>query len=260
MSPVFFRKNTFSGLGTSYFSHCCKKFKLGAITTLLHRAYNVCSSYSFMHVEFCFLRNFFSANGFPSSVVDNKICSFLDNKYSKSELSPTVNKKKLYFPMHYFGHKSVTFTIDLSKLISDYFPHIDPQIILVNDFKIGSFFKFKDAIPKFLRSSIVYKFSCVQSNCTSVYYGSTIRALKTRVAEHRGTSSRTGYPLTRPPQSSVRNHCESCGVDVHIDNFQIVSGSESLVGLRIAESLLIHKFSPDLNETESAFPLKVITH
>ena len=35
--------------------------------------------------------------------------------------------------------------------------------------------------------SIVYKFSCVQTNYTSVHYDSTIRALKTRVDEHRVT-------------------------------------------------------------------------
>ena len=104
-----------------------------------------------MHVEFRFSRIFVSANGFPSSVVDNNIRSFLDNKISEIALSPTVNKHKLYFPMYYFGHNSVTFTINLCKLISDYIPHIDPQIILVNNFKIGTFFKFKDAIPKFLR-------------------------------------------------------------------------------------------------------------
>ena len=96
------------------------------------------------------LRIFFSVNGFPFSVVDKVIRNFLVVKFTKINLSPTVNKNKLYFPIHYFYHKSVTFTIDLCELISENFPHIDPQIILVNDFKIGSFFKFKDAIPKFL--------------------------------------------------------------------------------------------------------------
>ena len=42
--------------------------------------------------------------------------------------------------------KSVTFTINLCKLMTAYFPH---QIILVTDFKIDSILKFKDAIPSF---------------------------------------------------------------------------------------------------------------
>ena len=103
----FIRKKTFSGFGIRYFSYGCKKIKLRTITTLSNRACNVCSCYSFMHVEFGFSRIFVSANGFPSSVVDNNIRSFLDNKISKTDLSPIVNKNKFYFPTHYFDHKSV---------------------------------------------------------------------------------------------------------------------------------------------------------
>ena len=56
--------------------------------------------------------------------------------------------------------------------------------------------------------------------------------MKTRVPEHRGTSSCTGYPLTHPAQSSVRNHCESCGIDVNKENFQMASGSDIWVKYR----------------------------
>ena len=77
--------------------------------------------------------------------------------------------------------------------------------------------KFKNAIPKFLYSSIINLVGYKPNVC--VYYCSTIRALETRLTEHRGTSSRTGYPLTHPFQSSVRNHCESYGTNVnHIVN------------------------------------------
>ena len=51
-----FQNKTFYRIGISYFSNCCKKFKPSTITTLLNQIYNECSSYSSMHVEFCFLR------------------------------------------------------------------------------------------------------------------------------------------------------------------------------------------------------------
>ena len=35
-----FRKDTFSGQGTSYFSYCCSLFKINAIKTLIFRAYS----------------------------------------------------------------------------------------------------------------------------------------------------------------------------------------------------------------------------
>ena len=40
-----YRKPTFSGLGTSYFSFCPYKFKINSIKTLLNRAYKLCSNF-----------------------------------------------------------------------------------------------------------------------------------------------------------------------------------------------------------------------
>ena len=54
VTSVFLKKKTFScGLGIGYFSNCCKKFKLGTITTLLNRAYVIYALVILiMHVEF----------------------------------------------------------------------------------------------------------------------------------------------------------------------------------------------------------------
>ena len=49
------RKPTFSGLGSSYFSFCTKKFKFNSILTILNRVFNICSNYKFLHDEFQFL-------------------------------------------------------------------------------------------------------------------------------------------------------------------------------------------------------------
>ena len=100
--------------------------KLGTNTTLLNQASNICSSYSFMHIKFCFQGKKMSANRFPFSVVIIKLIVSSTTKFYKIDLSPAAYKNKLYFPMHHFGHKSVNFNIDLCKLISEYFPHIDP--------------------------------------------------------------------------------------------------------------------------------------
>ena len=72
-SASVYRKPTFSGLGISYFSFCSYRFKIDSITTLLHRAFNICSNYHLMHHEFQFLRNFFVQNGFPEFLVQSNI-------------------------------------------------------------------------------------------------------------------------------------------------------------------------------------------
>ena len=106
----------------------------------------------------------------------------------QSDVVSSVNK--FYFTLPYFGAQSEKMKSELSILLHKFFPYVDFHLILVNNFKIGSFFNFKDKLPLAMRSSLVCKFSCAR--CASEYVGSTIRTLHTRVAEHAGRSFRTG--------------------------------------------------------------------
>ena len=246
------RKNTFTGLSTSYFSYCCKVFKTNGIMTLLPLAFKK---------ELSFLKTYFYNNGFPTRLVESMYERFLGNKLDFHLIETTVPRKQMYFSLPYFGHQSVLFSMSLTNLIKEHFPHIEPRMSLNNNFSIGSFFKIKEALPQTLRSSLVYKFSCPQL-CGSVYIGSTIRTLKTRIFEHKGVSVRTDRPLAKPSQSSVRSHCEQCsgGSVVSSNSFEILSYCHGTNELRILESLFIFKLKPCLNETNSAFPLKIVNN
>ena len=161
--------------------------------------------------------------------------------------------------MMFFGHKSEIMKAELVKLISEYFYHIDPQIILINNFKIGSMFKSKENSPKNLCSSVIYKYCCPR-NCGSEYVGSTVRTLFTRAMEHRGISNRTGRPRQVPVQSAPRNHSETCSGDISLQDFSIIGGAKYVTDLHILESLKIFKLKPNLNGMESAHPLLVVNH
>ena len=228
--------------------------------TLLHRAYNVCSTPSAFQNELTFLKIFFGKNGFPKYLIENFFERFLSKKLDFCLTETTVAKKSVYCSLPYFGHKSVLFSIALKNTIREHFNHIEPTIVLKNSFTTGSLFKYKELLPACSRSSLVYEFSCPQQ-CGSVYVGSTIRTLKTRIYEHKGISVRTQRPLAKPGQSAVRSHCEQCGGGgaVLSDDFRILSYSQNYNQLRILESLYIYKLKPNLNETFSAFPLKIVT-
>ena len=135
---------------------------------------------------------------------------------------------------------------------------INPKVVLVNNFRIGSFFKYKDSNPKFLCSSVVYKYCCPHVNCGSEYIGSTTRTLYTRAMEHRGISDRTGRPRSSPIQSTPRDHSAKCSGDVTLSDFSIIGSRRNFTDLRILESLMILKERPKLNKDESAFPLRVV--
>ena len=259
LSTVF-RKPTFTGLGTSFFSFCCLKFKTNAIQTLLHRGFNICSTAFSFKKEVDFLKKFFHENGFPRSLIERKIETFLSKKLDVHIPNVTVNPKPFYYKLQFYGQESVLFDIEISKLISEFFYHIKPIGVLINTYSIGNFFKMKDTLPKSLCACVIYKYSCPKENCGSVYIGSTIRTLLTRANEHRGLSTRTGRPLASPAHSAVREHSEQCSGDVNLSDFSILGQMRASFDyeLRLAESIHIIKERPDLNDMKSAFPLKIV--
>ena len=82
----------------------------------------------------------------------------------------------------------------------------------------------------------------------------------TRMSEHLGMSPRTGQPLSQPSQSSIRNHCyQSCQCAPSFSNFSVIDSDSNPLSLRIKESIHIHSSKPSLNETNSAYPLNILT-
>ena len=130
-------------------------------------------------------------------------------------------------------------------------------MILINKFKIGFLFSFKDKLPKAMQGSLVYKFSCIW--CMSEYIGITTRLLHVRVAKHAGRSFRTNLLLSVPPHSNIRHHTGQYGASITIDHFSIVDTCANQIYFRILESLHIFKSKPSLNSINSAAPLSIVT-
>ena len=253
-----FRKSTFSGLGTSFFSHCPLRFRLSSIQTLITRAYRLCSNYESLHCEFNFLRNFFSANGYPKTYVDRFIRKFLDSRYQPDVSQSDTVSKKVYISLPFFGPQSEKLKTELQKLLSRHFTEFNFQIILKNTLKIGSLFHFKDSLDKSMRSSLVYQFSCERGRSPALYVGSTIRHLYERVAEHAGVSARTSKPVSCPTFSSIREHSNTCNCKISLDSFKVLGSAQNELTLRILESLYIHRKRPNLNNQVSSSPLLII--
>ena len=105
-----------------------------------------------------------------------------------------MNNEKLYFSLPFFGHQSEKIEEDLLNMLRQYFTHYYSNIILVNQFTIGSLFRHKDTLSKSICSAVVYKYVCPA--CGAQYVGSTTRSLANHAAEHTGVSVRTEVPLT----------------------------------------------------------------
>ena len=252
-----FRKKTFSGLGTSFYSFIPTTFKINAIRTLLNRAYRVCTSYSLLHSEFEYLRKYFVENGYTASIIDREIRKFLDALYQTPMAGDKNTTDYKYLSIPYFGRKSTKLKREILELVKKYYPDFSLKIILHNKFKIVNFFPYKDRLPMEAQSSLVYNFCC--ASCNASYVGMTSRTLSARIAEHIGVSLRTGVPLLTPPHSSIRDHTEKCGSDISLDNFKIIKKSNSDFSLKILESLFIYTLSPKLNAMNSSYPLSIVS-
>ena len=256
LSTDVYRKSTFTGLGLNFNSFVPLLFKINSIKTLLHRAYNICSTWKKFHDEVERLRKYFHMNSYPRDLLDKHIKRFISSKFA-SHTHESIAKDTRYIKLPFLGHFSYQLRNTLSNLLKAQFPDVEFRFIFVNRNTIGSLFKVKDSIPVPLCSNIVYCFNC--PDCESRYIGSTSRNLKIRISEHIGISYRTGTKITVPSYSRIREHSLTCKHNINEQDFSIRFRASCASDLRIAESLMIMKEKPDLNGTELATRLLIFS-
>ena len=128
-------------------------------------------------------------------------------------------------------------------------------MVFSSKYKLGSFFNFKDKVPKNLKSLVLYKYTC--SNCNITYIGKSTRHYQVRFSEHLGISKLTNKPFTfnSKTATTVGEHINSHGHPADSDSFRIIGQAKNDFHLKIKESLNIMKENPRLNKTVQSFPL-----
>ena len=249
-----YRKPTFTGLCTKFSSFIPINYKRNLVKTLTYRAFHICSSYLNLHKEIEFLRNLLFNNGFPVNFVDTYVGKTLNKLLSKpSQLAESVPKAVVYFPLVFTGSSSFTLRNKLNKLFNEFFPQVSVRIIFKNDNTIIKLFNIKDQIPIDLQSSLIYKFTC--DSCKASYIGKTKRHLRSRIAEHRGLSARTGIRITKPPFSAIRDHSLEKDHPFSSSMFSVLAKSQWEQDLVIMESLLTYLHKPQIGTHESSAQL-----
>ena len=119
--------------------------------------------------------------------------------------------------------------------------------------RLITFFTFKDKIPLFLRSGIVYKFQCGNGNAT--YYGKTKRHFKVRMCEHLGISALPGKKVKGDDDSTIKEHRLFCNHIADFEDFSILLTNNNDFKVTLMESLLINRHDPPLNK--QSLPLEL---
>ena len=102
----------------------------------------------------------------------------------------TKNTKNLvishvsYYKLPYIGNLSTEIKQKVIKYCKYYCKSTNIKIVF-SPFKVGNLFSVKGSVPKYLRSFVVYRFTC--PGCNASYIGETTHHLTTRIKEHLET-------------------------------------------------------------------------
>jgi len=255
-STSIFRKATFSGLGTNYFSNISKRYKTSGIHSLIHRAFKISSSYVTFHEEVNFLRNYFKNNYYPTKIFNVIVRKFLNNLYNPKPRTTTVQKESAYLELPYIGYHTANMKTELESIISKYYPQINCKFYFRSYRKISSYFVRKDQPSLMMKSSVVYNYKC--DCCQQSYIGSTALQMFIRASRHWGRSFRTNQLLCKPENSSIRDHSLNSDHPFKLNNFKILDSASSFNDLHILESLYIHRLKPEINNYQSSIALNIV--
>ena len=122
---------------------------------------------------------------------------------------------------------------------------------------LSNSFKFKESIPKYLRSHLIYKISC--SCCSAIYYGETERHLFVRTSEHLGITILTQKRVKNPQKSAIMDHILLESHNATYDDFSIFILEHNQFKLHLKESLLIKRDKPELSRNINTHHLELFS-
>ena len=157
--------------------------------------------------------------------------------------------------MPYLGSFSSKTERSIIKIFKQYLPNCKIRIVSKATVRLSSLFSFKERIPRYLISGVVYKFKC--GTCNDTYIGKTKRHQKTRFCEHFGISALTGKRVKTVKPSAISDHRETCNFENDMDCFTVIGGDSNNWNLLLKESLLIKRDNPVLNAKIASVPLKL---
>ena len=121
--------------------------------------------------------------------------------------------------------------------------------------KMINLFTFKDKIPVFLRSGIVYEFKCGRWN--AIYHGKTKRLSKVRMYEHLGVSALTWKRVKGDNDFAIKEHHLFWNHSSGFDDFSILASNNNDFKVTLMESLLINRDHPLLNKNRNSLSLEL---
>ena len=145
-----------------------------------------------------------------------------------------INKKTLHYSLPYIGHFSHVAKKKLRHICERFCKDTDIKIVF-SPLKLSRFFSWKDTLPKYLQSHVVYQFACAGHK--ACYIGETKRHLNTSTEEH----------LRKDKKSHLYSHLQEnpqCQEIVNFDCLEIIDRASFYFRLQIKEAMHINWKNP----------------
>jgi hypothetical protein len=230
-----YRKKSYTGLLTNFFSFTAQSYKVGLIRCLIDRAFKICSTWNDFKHQISEISVILQKNQFPCTLVEKFVSDYLSRIVQLDTIDNVISPIK-YFSVPFIGHFSIVAQKRLGKIVKRYCYDLDIRLAF-SSFKVGHMFSAKDRLPLFSRSHVVYKFCC--AGCGACYIGETRRHLNTRISEHVHNKG-----------SNIHKHLQdspNCKEKFSVGDFCILDTAKTDTQLKLKEALHIYWCKPSLN-------------
>ena len=227
-----YRKPTHKHQYLQWDSHQSISNKYSVISSLMHRAKDVCSSKQSLEEEQKVIQEALQACKYPPWAINRM----------KTKINSTNNRNRnTNTPDNRPRHRN-SITVPYNEGLSETFKNICKRYGIQVHFKSGKTIKeelvaLKDQDHITKKSGIIYRYQCDKLECDHEYIGETARTFGERFKEH----------LKAP--SPIFDHSNISGHSTTINNFTVVGREEQNLSRLIKESMFIRVNNPSLNKT-----------
>ena len=239
-----FVKQTNAGDCINFQGLAPEKYKVGVMKTMLHRAYKISSSWPIFHSEVRRLRQLFTNNNFPASLVDKEIQQFLSRKFEPNINMDQPNNEVFFYYRNQMSSQYKQEERNIRKIVNNHISSPSSNIrlhVYYKNKKLSQLMIRNNIHPNTTNSHVVYKYTCNHEECQPLQYyiGYTTTALKQRLTCHTQQGSIREHHL-----SHHGNRIRTADLMEHIE---ILHRSQEKQELIIAEAILIKQNSPKMN-------------
>ena len=236
LQTTVYRNPTHTNQYLQWDSHHAISNKYSVISSLLHRAKDICSSKDLLEEEQTQIQRALSICKYPAWAI-----SRMKLKTSTPKSTRNTNKDSKSICKCYI-------TVPYNEGLSESFKNICKRYGIQVHFKSGKTIKDELVTPKdkdhiTKKSGIIYRCKCDRLECDEEYIGETARTFGERFKEH----------LKAP--SPIHDHSNTTGHSTTLDNFSIVGREEQNLSRLIEESMFIRVNNPSLNRNIGKYHL-----